>query len=108
MNDEIVLLTEFIEYDNLGFSSTRTVETSIWGKLESVTRSEFYSALSNNITLETQIRVNLDDYRLAIVNGNKPSKVKAIDSYTIDIMNYDIVRSYNDNSDMILYCKRGK
>ena len=108
MNDEIILITVFAEYDKLGFSTTRTVETTIWGKLESVTRSEFYSALANNITLETQIRVNLDDYRLGIVEGNRPSKVTAIDSYTLDVMNYDIVRSYNDNSDMILYCKRGK
>ena len=108
MNDEIILITEFIEYDELGFSTTHTIETPIWGKLESVTRSEFYSALANKITLETQIRVNIDDYGMGFAYGNKPSKVTAIDSYTLDETNYDIVRSYNDKSDMILYCKRGK
>ena len=108
MNDIVTLITCFEYTDELGFSTTTTTETEVYGQVGSVKRSEFYSALASKITLEAEIMVHLDDYLSSISKGVMPSKVKVVDSYTLEVSNYDIVRSFNDGEYYILYCKKGK
>lgn len=72
-----------------------------------VKRAEFYQAMSTGLTVEKVISINKYEYYLT-KNNAKRVYVKVEDTFTLEHIDYTVIREYTKDSDnVLLTLKRG-
>ncbi len=99
MNEEAKLLVVSHEKDEDGYSCERTKEFPVFVREKSVSRTEYYTALSENIKLKMILELRQEDWTQTehLVDGKKEYATRV--EYDGGV--YDIVRSYRNNKAMI-------
>lgn len=92
MNEDAVLLVVTIEKDEDGFPTETEKEIPVYVREKSATRSEFYAALREGITVKTVFEIRIEDFeQSAYMVGGKKEYATRIRH---DGSTYDIVRTY--------------
>lgn len=97
--EEATLLFVMLGQDEDGFFIEQKKEIGIFVTEKSVTRSEFYNALRNDIAIKTILETRIEDFEMSehIVDGKKKYATQI--RYNEEI--YDIVRTFKKNKSKI-------
>lgn len=97
--EEATLLFIMITQDEDGFFIEQKKEIEIFVTEKSVTRSEFYNALRNDIAVKTILEARIEDFELSehIVDGKRKYATQI--RYNGEV--YDIVRTFKKSKSKI-------